>query len=85
MFVPAFMSISATVFFSVPLEVRGAAGANEGPEGAELLAGDRPMGGLRGELRPSVWGLGVLAHLLSHLQEPHPAATHHEHRSGMSL
>lgn len=64
-----------------PSERRGAERANEGPETGHLLAGDRPMGGLRGEFRPSVWGLGVLTHLLPHLQEPHPAATYHEHRS----
>lgn len=68
-------------FVSVTSEGRGAERANEGPEAGDLLAGDGPMGGLRGELRPSVWGVGVLAHLLPHLQEPHPAATHHEHRS----
>lgn len=54
--------------------------ANEGPESGDLLAGDRQMGGLRGKFRPPVWHVGVLAHLLPHLQEPHPAATHHEHR-----
>ncbi len=62
-------------------EVRGAEGANEGPEAGDLLAGDGPMGGLRGELRPSGGGVGVLAHLLPHLQEPHPAPPYHEHRS----
>lgn len=54
--------------------------ANEGPEAGDLLAGDRKMGGLWGKFWPSVWHVGVLAHLLPHLQEPHPAATHHEHR-----
>lgn len=39
------------------------------------------MGGLRGEPGPSVWNVGVLTHLLPHFQEPHPAATHYEHRS----
>lgn len=53
---------------------------NEGPEPVNLLAGDRPMGGLRGVLRPSVWHVGILTHLLPHLQEPHPAAPFHEHR-----
>lgn len=66
---------------SVPSEVRGAVGANERPEAADLLAGDGPMGGLRGELRPSGRGVGIFAHLVPHLQEPHPAPTHHEHRS----
>lgn len=54
---------------------------NEGPEARHLLAGDREMGGLRGEPGPSVWNVGVLTHLLPHFQEPHPAATHYEHRS----
>lgn len=58
-----------------------AEGADEGPEAGELLAGDGPMGRLRGEHRPSVRDVGVLAHLLPHLQEPHPAAAHHEPRS----
>lgn len=39
------------------------------------------MGGLRGVLRPAVWHVGILAHLLPHLQKPHPAAPCHEHRS----
>lgn len=60
---------------------RGAEGANEGPEAADVLAGDGPMGQLRGELGPSFWSVGLLANLLPHLQEPHPAAAHHEHRS----
>lgn len=75
-------SASADVVLSLCLQRDVLAeGANEGPEAADLLAGDGPMGGLRGELRPSVWGVGVLTHLLPHLQEPRPAATHHEHRS----
>lgn len=39
---------------------------NEGPEARQLLAGDRQMGGLRREPGPSVWNVGVLAHLLPH-------------------
>lgn len=66
---------------SVPLELCGAEGANEGPEAGDLLAGDRTMGGLRGELRPSGWGVGIVTNLLPHLQESHPAQTRHEHRS----
>lgn len=65
---------------SVPAGVRGAERDNEGREAGGLLAGDRPMAGFRGELRPTDWGVGVLARLLPHLQEPHPAPTHHEHR-----
>lgn len=75
------ISLCLHLLLSGPSEVRGAEGGNEGPEAADLLAGNGPMGGLRGELRPSVWGVGILQHLLPHLQEPHPAPTHHEHRS----
>lgn len=60
---------------SGPPEVRGAEGANEEPE-----RGDGPMDGLRGEPGPSGRAVGVLEHLLPHLQEPRPAPTHHEHR-----
>lgn len=66
---------------TVHSQVRKAEGGNEGPGEAWLLAGDGPMGGLRGELRPAGWSVGVLTHILSYLQEPDPAATHHEHWS----
>lgn len=64
---------------SVPSEVCVVEGTHEGPGAPGLLAGDWAMGGLRGELRPTGGGLGVLTHLLPHLQEPHSATTHHEH------
>lgn len=56
---------------------------DEGPQGADLLAGDGTMGGDRGELRPPVGRVGHLAGLVPHLQEPGPAATLHEHRSSI--
>lgn len=76
---PALMSASACS--PVPSEVGEVEGYNEGREAAGLLAGEGSMGGLRGDLRPSSAGVGTLAHLLPHLQEPHPAQTHHEPRS----
>lgn len=81
MLVPGVQRLSRCLSLPVPSEDRGAEGADEGPEATGLLAGDGTMGRLRGELRPPVRGVGVLADLLPDLQEPHPAQTHHEHRS----
>lgn len=71
--------MSLPLHASVCPQVCEAEGGDEGPGEAGLLEGDGTMGRLRGELRPTFWDVGILAYLLPHLQEPHPAETHHEH------